>query len=86
MESFDEIVAFARVVDAKSFAGAAQTLGVTPSAVSKAISRLEQRLGAKLLHRTTRSLNVTDAGRAFYARCVDLLRRLEEAECEVAWM
>lgn len=86
MESFDEIVAFARVVEAKSFAGAAQTLGVTPSAMSKAISRLEQRLGAKLLHRTTRSLNLTDAGRAFYARCVDLMKRLEEAECEIACM
>lgn len=86
MESFDEIVAFARVVEAKSFAAAAQTLGVTPSAMSKAISRLEQRLGAKLLHRTTRSLNLTDAGRAFYARCVDLMKRLEEAECEIACM
>lgn len=86
MESFDEIVVFARVVEAKSFAGAAQTLGVTPSAISKAISRLELRLGAKLLHRTTRSLNLTDAGRAFYTRCVDLMKRLEEAECEIACM
>lgn len=86
MESFDEIVAFARVVEAKSFAGGAQTLGVTPSAVSKAVSRLEQRLGAKLLHRTTRSLNLTDAGAAFYARCVDVMQRIAEAECEIACM
>jgi LysR family transcriptional regulator for bpeEF and oprC len=86
MESFDEIVAFTRVVEAKSFAGGANSLGITPSAVSKAVSRLEQRLGAKLLHRTTRSLNLTDAGAAFYARCVDVMRRLAEAECEIACM
>jgi LysR family transcriptional regulator for bpeEF and oprC len=86
MESFDEIVAFTRVVEAKSFAGGAASLGITPSAVSKAVSRLEQRLGAKLLHRTTRSLNLTDAGAAFYARCVDVMRRLDEAECEIACM
>ncbi len=86
MESFDEIVAFTRVVEAKSFAGGASSLGITPSAVSKAVSRLEQRLGAKLLNRTTRSLNLTDAGAAFYARCVDVMRRLDEAECEIACM
>ena len=68
LNSFSDIVAFVRVVEAHSFVAAAQTLGMSPSAISKAVSRLEERLGARLLNRTTRSLSLTDLGTSFYDR------------------
>lgn len=72
-----------RVVEARSFVAAAQTLGMSPSAISKAVSRLEERLGARLLNRTTRSLSLTDLGTNFYERCRDALGQLDQAESEV---
>jgi DNA-binding transcriptional LysR family regulator len=77
---FGEMEAFARVVERGGFSAAARTLGMTPSAVSKLIARLEARLGAKLVHRSTRKLALTAEGRAFYERGVRLLADLEEAE------
>src|SRR5260221_11914496 len=61
-----EMAAFVRVVDAKGFSAAAPALGLTPSAVSKLVTRLEARLGVRLLHRTTRALHLTQEGEAFY--------------------
>lgn len=84
MDSLSDIVTLVRVVEAKSFVAAAQGLGVTPSAVSKSVSRLEERLGVRLLNRTTRSLSLTDAGNSFYVRCRTLVGQLQEAESEVA--
>lgn len=84
MDQLGEISTFVRVVEARSFAAAAQALGVTPSGVSKSIARLEARLGTRLLHRTTRSLNLTEAGQAFYGRCRDIMSRLADAESELA--
>jgi len=84
MDQLGEISTFVRVVEARSFAAAAQALGVTPSGVSKSIARLESRLGARLLNRTTRSLNLTEAGQAFYSRCRDIMGRLADAESELA--
>jgi LysR family transcriptional regulator for bpeEF and oprC len=72
-----------RVVEAHSFVAAAQTLGMSPSAISKAVSRLEERLGARLLNRTTRSLSLTDLGTNFYDRCREALSQLDQAESEV---
>lgn len=83
MNNFSEIVAFVRVVEAHSFVAAADTLGMSASAISKAVSRLEERLGARLLNRTTRSLSLTDLGTNFYERCRDALAQLEGAENEV---
>lgn len=83
MNSFSDIVAFVRVVEAHSFVAAAQTLGMSPSAISKAVSRLEERLGARLLNRTTRSLSLTDLGTSFYDRCREALSQLDQAESEV---
>ncbi|HEX2492984.1 MAG TPA: LysR family transcriptional regulator [Steroidobacter sp.] len=83
MNSFSDIVAFAKVVEAHSFVAAAQTLGMSPSAISKAVSRLEERLGARLLNRTTRSLSLTDLGASFYERCREALLQLDHAENEV---
>lgn len=79
MEDFAAISAFVRVVEAKSFAAAAVQLGMTPSGVSRAVSRLEERLGARLLFRSTRSLRLTDDGAAFHARCKEILADLTEA-------
>ena len=84
MNNFSDIVAFVRVVEARSFVAAAQTLGMSPSAISKAVSRLEERLGARLLNRTTRSLSLTDHGSNFYERCREALSQLEHAESEVS--
>jgi LysR family transcriptional regulator, regulator for bpeEF and oprC len=84
MNNFSDIVAFVRVVEAHSFVAAAQTLGMSPSAISKAVSRLEERLGARLLNRTTRSLSMTDHGASFYERCREALSQLDHAESEVS--
>lgn len=83
MNNFSDIVAFAKVVEAHSFVAAAQSLGMSPSAISKAVSRLEERLGARLLNRTTRSLSLTDLGASFYERCREALMQLDHAETEV---
>jgi DNA-binding transcriptional LysR family regulator len=69
----------AAVVEAGSFAKAADALGLTPSGVSRAIARLEARIGVRLLDRTTRSLNLTDEGRLFYAGIKPLVLGIEDA-------
>jgi LysR family transcriptional regulator for bpeEF and oprC len=79
MEDFSAISTFVRVVEAKSFAAAASQLGMTPSGVSRAVSRLESQLGARLLFRSTRSLRLTDDGASFHARCKEILADLSEA-------
>lgn len=71
-------------VDTGSFAAAARRLGVTPSAVSRRVAQLERELGVPLLARTTRSLRLTNDGRAFYERCVRVLSELEEARDVIA--
>lgn len=76
----DELEVFVRVVQAGSFSAAARELDLTPSAVSKQIARLEDRLGARLLNRTTRRLNATEVGSAFYERCARILTDMAEAE------
>jgi DNA-binding transcriptional LysR family regulator len=78
------IAVFVSVVEAGSFAAAADRLGLTRSAVGKSIARLEDRLGIRLLERTTRSLNRTEAGEAFYQTCLSVLTELDEAETRLA--
>jgi DNA-binding transcriptional LysR family regulator len=80
MDRFHTITAFAKVVETGSFARAAERLGVSVSAVSRQVAELEEHLDARLLNRTTRRLSLTESGRAFYERCVQLLADLEEAE------
>jgi DNA-binding transcriptional LysR family regulator len=72
------------IVDAGTIARAAEALGVSPSAVSRALSRLEQRVGARLLARTTRSLTLTDEGRRFYEQVGPHLAGIEEAAIEAS--
>ena len=68
MDRFDAMRAFARVVEAGSFTKAAQTLHMSKTTVTQLIQQLEARLRVKLLHRTTRRLSLTEAGRRFHAR------------------
>ncbi|XBS70143.1 LysR family transcriptional regulator [Acerihabitans sp. KWT182] len=75
-----ELEVFVRVVEQGSFSLASGLFNMTPSAVSKLISRLEKRLGARLLNRTTRQLQLTPEGCVFYERGVRILADLEEAE------
>lgn len=79
-----EIEVFARVVERGTFSAAAETLGMTPSAVSKLIARLEDRLGARLINRTTRKLRLTPEGAAFYESGVRILAEIEAAESDAA--
>jgi LysR family transcriptional regulator, regulator for bpeEF and oprC len=78
------ISAFVTVGDSGGFRSAAAVLGMTSSGVSKAIARLEKRLGVQLLARTTRSVRLTPAGIAFHARCKSILAELSEAEHQAA--
>ncbi|MEP6942031.1 MAG: LysR family transcriptional regulator [Betaproteobacteria bacterium] len=80
VDRFQAISAFARVVEAGSFVRAAERLGMSVSAVSRQVSELESHLDSRLLNRTTRRLSLTESGRVFYERCVQLLSDLEEAE------
>jgi len=84
MENTSEMAVFARVVEAGNLSAAARELRLTPSAVSKLISRLEDRLGARLLNRTTRRVMLTEEGRAYYQRSTPILAAIDEAERAVA--
>lgn len=80
MKHLNEMAIFAKVVEAKSFSAAARHLGLTKSAVSKQVSRLEQALGVRLLNRTTRTLSLTGEGNAVYEHCARLVAAAEAAE------
>lgn len=83
MDRFEEMRVFAAVVDAGSFVGAALRLGLSKPAVSRHVAALEQRLGVRLIQRTTRRLSLTDEGELFHARCKELLALTDEAEAEL---
>lgn len=76
----NEIQIFTAVVKFGSFTTAAARLGLTKATVSRKLADLETRLGVRLLHRTTRQLNLTDPGRTFYERCSRIIADLEEAQ------
>src|SRR5579863_1358835 len=78
------ISVFAAIVDAGTFAAAGERLGMSQPGVSRAIARLEARLGIRLFDRTTRSVSLTDDGRRFHAQIVPLLGGLEEAAASAA--
>ncbi|MEQ8604401.1 MAG: LysR family transcriptional regulator [Marivibrio sp.] len=83
MDRSTEMAVFAKVVEEGSFSAAARVLKLTPSAVSKQIARLEDRLGVRLLNRTTRRLSATEEGSAFYQRAARILADIDEAETAV---
>lgn len=84
MDRLHGIVVFLRVVEYGSLSSAARALGVSPSAVSTTLTRLEQQLSVRLLSRTTRRISVTPEGGEFYARCKQITNDLAEAELMVA--
>jgi DNA-binding transcriptional LysR family regulator len=75
-----EMEAFVQVVESGGFSSAARLLGMTPSAVSKLVARLELRLGIQLVHRSTRKLQLTPEGTEFYERSTRVLADMDEAE------
>ncbi len=84
MDNLSAMGIFVKVVNEGSFSAAARASSLTPSAVSKQVGRLEDRLGARLFNRTTRHLSLTEVGRGFYDRCCQILVDVEEAEDAVA--
>lgn len=82
-ERTEEMLVFVRAAELGGFSAAARALGLTPSAVSKSISRLEDRLGVRLLNRTTRSLTTTPEGETFLERSRRILADIDEAEQEI---
>lgn len=84
MSRLADVEVFVRVVETGSYTAAARALGISKSYASKQVRSLEERLGIQLIHRTTRTLTPTDAGRNFAARCAALLEELDGAERDVA--
>ena len=80
----NEMLVFARVVQAGSFTTAARGLGMPKSTVSRKVSELEERLKARLLQRTTRRLSLTDVGRTYYDYCARIVGEIEDAERAVS--
>jgi DNA-binding transcriptional LysR family regulator len=80
MDRFENMKTFIRVVEAGTISAAADRLGVAKSAVSRRLKELEEHLGVELFHRTTRRMNLTDTGRAFYHQSVRILEDVLEAE------
>jgi len=84
MDRFDAMQAFARVVETGSFTKAAQTLHMSKTTVTQLVQQLEARLRVRLLNRTTRQVNVTADGAAYYERVVRLLSELDDAETSLS--
>lgn len=83
MDLPSQMVLFAKVVESGSFSAAARSMAHTPSAVSKQIGRLENRLGVRLLDRSRQGISLTDEGRAFYERCAEVADSVSDAEAMV---
>lgn len=84
MDKYQEMRVFSAVVDVSSFVAAADSLGMSKAAVSRYVSELEQRLGVRLLHRTTRKLSLTPEGEVFLSRCREILSSIESSEAEIS--
>ncbi|HEY2338341.1 MAG TPA: LysR family transcriptional regulator [Burkholderiales bacterium] len=84
MDRFEAMRVFSQVVEQGGFSKAAEQLGLSATATSRHIAELEAHLQTRLLNRTTRRVSLTESGRAFYERCVQVLADLEEAEQEAS--
>lgn len=82
-DPFSGMTAFIKAAESNSFSVAARSLGLTPSAVSKTVTRLEQSMGVKLFHRSPRAVTLTTDGENFYHRCSDVLTIVEDARAVV---
>lgn len=83
MDVMHSMAVFRRVVEAKSFSAVARETNMSQSTVSKHIAALEERLGTKLLNRSTRSIKLTEAGKEYYHHCIRILNDFHEAEASV---
>lgn len=81
--NLNDILTFMAVVDAGSFVAGGLSMGLSRSAAGKAVIRLEERLGTRLLNRTTRTLSLTDEGRVFYEHGLQVLATVDEAEASI---
>jgi len=84
LDHFGDVLAFVRVADTGSFTQASEKLGLTRSAVGKSITRLEENLATRLIHRTTRSVSLTEEGRLFYDHALRILCEVDDAEATLA--
>ena len=84
MSNFGDLEIFSKVVAAGSMSAAGRELGLSPAVVSKRLRRLEDRLGTRLMQRTTRQIALTEAGQGFYERAIAILASVEEAETFVS--
>src|SRR5688572_13475332 len=84
MDRFESMRAFVAVVEAASFAAAARQLGQSPPAVTRAVAALEERIGARLFHRTTRSVRLTEVGARYLGDAKRILAEVDEAEASAA--
>ncbi len=84
MDRLGALNVFVQASELRSFTGAARRLGISASAVGKTIARLEERLGARLFHRSTRSVTLTTEGEVFLQRCRRIFQEVEAAELEFA--
>jgi len=80
MDRLTSLTAFVRVVDSGGFSAAGRRLNMSTTMVSNHVQALEDRLGARLLNRTTRKVSVTEVGKAYYDRCIQILADLEQAD------
>ena len=84
LDHIAQITAFVRAAETRSFSYAGRQMGLSSSAISKAVMRLEERLRVRLLHRSTRTISLTDEGAMFLERCRRILSELEAAEVELS--
>jgi DNA-binding transcriptional LysR family regulator len=80
MDRFASVLAFVQVVDSGGFSAAGRRLNLSKSTVSDQVQSLENALGVRLLNRTTRRISLTESGRGYYDRCVQILQDLDEAD------
>lgn len=80
VDKWTEMHVFTEAVKRRGFSAAGRQLNLSPSAVSKLVSRLEQRVGVRLLNRTTRQISLTEAGQIYFTRCLEILAEIEDAE------
>src|ERR1700727_3193935 len=80
MDRVSSMLSFVKVVEHEGFSSAARQLNLATSVVTTHVKSLEERLGVRLLNRTTRSVSLTEAGRVYYERCVQILSEIENAD------